>query len=382
MSLKNIQIVRILPGLLIPILFLSACNFPGLQPTQDQFATAAAETVSAELTQANAETTATIEPTVTTGPATEIPPTSTETPTETPELECSDKAGFVEDVTIPDDTRMDQDETFTKIWKLKNAGTCTWTTTYTLVFDSGNIMGGPPSTPLPQAVPPEGEINLEVQLTAPTTNGTHRGNWILRNDKGEKFGLGADADSTFFVQIVVGPTPTPKPKVFYNFLDRYCDATWTSGAGTLPCPGTDSDATGFVLKVNNPELENGASENEPALYTHPQWVNDGTITGTFPEIDIIDGDHFKTVIGCLFKSGGSACNVKFQIMYSANGGPMQILSQWTEIYDGTIRKVDIDLADSGLAGKSVVFSLNVLANGAAEQDWAFWLVPRIEGPSR
>jgi hypothetical protein len=137
-----------------------------------------------------------------------------------------------------------------------------------------------------------------------------------------------------------------------------------------------------VLKVNNPELENGASENEPALYTHPQWVNDGTITGTFPEIDIIDGDHFKTVIGCLFKSGGSACNVKFQIMYSANGGPMQILSQWTEIYDGTIRKVDIDLADSGLAGKSVVFSLNVLANGAAEQDWAFWLVPRIEGPSR
>ena len=137
-----------------------------------------------------------------------------------------------------------------------------------------------------------------------------------------------------------------------------------------------------MVKVSDPKLENGATENEPVLFTHPQWVDGGLISGRFPAIDVVEGDRFKAVIGCLYKSGGSACEVKFQVTYHADGGSTKLLGQWEEVYDGTIRKIDIDLAEEGLAGKSVEFALVVLANGPSTQDWAFWLLPRIDGPPR
>jgi hypothetical protein len=284
------------------LLGLSSCNFPGLQATPDQFATAAAETVSAQLTQSAEDT-----PVITEDTATPEPPTATETvPSETPEptasptVACTDEAKFSKDVTVPDNTRMDPGEEFEKIWRLENVGTCPWTENYSVVFDSGNIMDGPPSITLETTVEPGGTIDISIPLTAPLTNGTHKGNWLLRNANGLLFGLGDDADAPFWVIIVVGPTPTPEPDSVYNFVDHYCDAAWVSGAGALPCPGTDADATGFVIKVIDPKLENGATENEPALFTHPQWVNNGVISGRFPAINVVEGDHFKAVIGSQF----------------------------------------------------------------------------------
>jgi hypothetical protein len=372
----------LVPGLFILSIMLSACNFPGLQPTQDQFATAAAETVAAQLTLAATSPSVPIEDTVTPGPGTEIPASGTPQPTASPSPTegCTDNAKWVKDVTIPDDTRMDPGESFEKIWRIENSGTCTWTTAYSVVFDSGNIMSGPPSQSFVGSVPPGGTVDISVSLTAPMTNGTHRGEWKLRNNKGLVFGFGSDGTSPIWVQIIVGPTPTPEPEVVYNLVSDYCAANWVSGAGVLSCPGTDSDAEGFVLRRNNPKLENGSTENETALFTHPQWVNNGVISGRFPAFDVVAGDHFKTVIGCLY--GGAACDVKFQITYHADGGSLQLLDQWTETYDNTIRKIDIDLEAAGLAGKSVEFSLVVQANGSSAQDWAFWLLPRIEGPPR
>jgi hypothetical protein len=368
----------------ILLLSLSSCNFPGLQPTPDQFATAAAETVSAQLTQSSDDTPVVVEDTATPEPPeeTEIVPSDTPEPTASPTVTCTDEAKFSKDVTVPDNTRMDPGEEFEKIWRLENVGTCPWTENYSIVFDSGNIMDGPPSITLGTTVEPGGTIDISIPLTAPLTNGTHKGNWLLRNTKGLLFGLGDDADAPFWVIIVVGPTPTPQPESVYSFVDHYCDASWVSGAGALPCPGTESDATGFVVKKNDPRLENGSIDDEVALFTHPQWVNDGVISGRFPAIDVVEGDHFRAVIGCLYNSGGSACEVKFQVTYHADGGSLKLLGQWEETYDGTIRKLDIDLADEGLAGKSVEFSLVVLANGPSNQDWAFWLEPRIVGPPR
>jgi hypothetical protein len=192
------------------------------------------------------------------------------------------------------------------------------------------------------------------------------------------FGLGNDADVPFFVQIVVGATPTPAPEVVNDFVANYCDAEWVSGAGVLSCPGADTDAEGFVLKLDSPKLENGTTENEPALFVHPEWVNNGVISGKFPSFEVIDGDRFLAVVGCLFN--GLACDVRFQLNYRENGGPLQNLGQWDQSYDGAIQKLDIDLSD--LADKSVQFVLAVLANGPSNQDWGFWLVPRIVGSPR
>ncbi|OGO18546.1 MAG: hypothetical protein A2Z14_19240 [Chloroflexi bacterium RBG_16_48_8] len=382
MRKENRMKMIIMPSVVFLMLMLSACNFPGLSSTEDQFATAAAETVAAQLTVGPQRSPVVIDDTATPEPPTEKPSTDTPQPsiTPSPTEACTDKAHLVKDVTIPDFTRMDPGENFTKIWRLENAGTCTWTTGYALVFDGGNIMGGPPSTSLSGNVPPGATVDISVDLTAPLTIGTHKGDWKLRNSTGILFGIGSDSNSPFFVQIIVGPTPTPKPQTVYNFVANYCSAAWVSGAGLLSCPGAEGDAEGFVVKKDNPKLENGNTDDEPALFTHPQWVNNGVISGRFPAFNVVEGDHFKTVIGCLY--GGAACDVKFQITYHANGGSLTLLDQWTETYDGTIRKIDIDLAANGLAGKSVEFSLVVQANGPSNQDWAFWLLPRIEGPPR
>jgi hypothetical protein len=132
------------------------------------------------------------------------------------------------------------------------------------VFDSGNIMSGPASVALPGTVAPNATVDLRSTSRRPP-NGTHRGNWKLRNSASVIFGIGVNANQPFWVQITVGPTGV----VVYDFYVKACDAQWVSGAGTLPCPGSDDDSEGFVLKLTTPRWENGSVENEPGLETHP-----------------------------------------------------------------------------------------------------------------
>lgn len=365
-------------GLLL-MLALAACNFPqATQSSDDLLATAAAQTVAAQLTEA-AGSIATLPPegaTATPSP----PPSATSVPTSSPSptASCSNRATFVQDVTIPDDTNLPAGDSFEKTWRLRNTGTCTWTTDYDVVFESGNIMSGPPSAPLAGAVAPNATVDITVSLTAPNSDGTHRGNWLLRDAAGVVFGLGQQAATPFFVRIVVGATATPEPEVFYDLAANYCDAEWVSGAGVLSCPGADTDEEGFVIRLSSPKLENGTTENEPALFTHPQWINDGVISGKFPAFEVEDGDRFRAVIGCLFN--GVACNVRFQLNYRADGGGIQNLGQWDQTYDGAVRQLNVDL--SSLEGHSVELVLAIRSNGPSNQDWAFWLAPRVVGPPR
>ena len=353
-----------------------ACNYPGFQQqsSDDSQATAAAETVSAQLTLVSSTEPAP-EPSATQPPLSTAAATVESLPTESPTPDCTNEVAFVEDVTIPDDTNISAGDTFDKTWRLRNEGTCTWTTEYDVVFDSGNIMAGPPSSPLPHDVAPGSTVDVEISLTAPGSDGTHRGEWKLRAPGDLVFGLGDDNDKPFFVQIVVGAQP---PEVVYDFVANYCDATWRTGAGELSCPGADSDAEGFVVKLNSPKLEDGRTENEPALFTHPEWVNNGVISGTFPAFDVEEGDEFHAVIGCLFDA--VACDVTLQLNYKQDGGVLTPLREWEESYDGEFRIVEVDL--SSLAGSSVEFALAVLSDGAFNEDQVFWLAPRIIGPPR
>ncbi len=364
---------KLAPVVILSCFLLAACNFPGLQEQteQDGLATSAAETVAAQLTLVFSTPPA-FEATETREPAPTTTATNVPDPTESATPDCTNEVSFVEDVTIPDDTNIPAGDTFDKVWKLRNEGSCTWTTEYDVVFEGGNIMAGPPSAPLPSAVPPGSTVDVEISLTAPGSDGTHRGDWKLRSPDGVAFGLGNDGETPFFVQIVVGAQAA---EVVYDFIGKYCDAIWRTGAGDLSCPGTDSDNEGFVVKLNTPELEGGRTENEPALFTHPEWVNNGVISGRFPALVVKDGDEFHAVIGCLFDA--LACDMTMQLNYRADGGVLTPLRDWDETYDGEFRVVEVDL--SSLAGRSVEFVLAVQANGPFNQDWAFWLAPRIVG---
>jgi hypothetical protein len=135
-------------------------------------------------------------------------PSSTATPSLT---ECSDKAKFVADVTIPDGSSVKAGSSFTKTWRMTNTGTCSWDTSYAIVFASGERMGGGSPNPLPGIVAPGSTVDLGLNLVAPSASGSYKGNWLIRNPAGALFGIGSQGDQPFWVQIVVGPTATPVP---------------------------------------------------------------------------------------------------------------------------------------------------------------------------
>ena len=164
--------IRLFHVFMIFAMFLGACNLPTNDP-EAATATAAAMTVIAQLSETPTPS-ATATPLAT---LTEIAlPTNTSTPVATATPTCP-QAQFVTDVTIPDGTVMTPGQSFTKKWRIRNTGQCAWSG-YTLVFDSGDSMGGPSSQPI-GAVNPGQEIDLEVNLTAPGSAGSYKGYWRI-----------------------------------------------------------------------------------------------------------------------------------------------------------------------------------------------------------
>jgi multidrug efflux pump subunit AcrA (membrane-fusion protein) len=206
--------------IIFAVSFLIGCNLPGIAGDSSKMdITQAYQTLNAGLTQAVAEaqtqtpsldvsgSTAT-ESIEFTGTATlaNSPTQGLESETSTPVPgEICDQAAAANpiDITIEDDTEMEPGEIFTKIWRVVNVGTCTWTTEYQIVFFSGESMGAITSVPLPDQVQQGESVDLEVEMTAPEEPGTYQGNWKLRNTDGQLFGIGPGGESPFWVRIVV-----------------------------------------------------------------------------------------------------------------------------------------------------------------------------------
>ena len=142
---------------------------------------------------------------ITAQPSATTPPTPTPTsppPTPTQQPDCADRAAFVSE-TIPDGSGVKPGEQIEKTWRLRNAGDCTWNTGYSLAFSGGSQMDAASPQPLAAAVAPGETVELRVKLVAPTAAGTYRSEWMLVNAAGEKFGLGANGDRPFWVEIEV-----------------------------------------------------------------------------------------------------------------------------------------------------------------------------------
>lgn len=170
--------------------------------------TAAAETAGAMMTEIAAQTPTPLPATPTETPA---PPTATLAPTATQSPAASPTSGLGATAdnseftgeTVPDGTDFAPGQTFVKTWKLKNNGTSTWTTAYSFVFIDGSQMGGQASLPLNSQVAPGQTVDLAVNLTAPSTAGTHTGYWKMKNATGQLFG------TAVWVTIDVGGAGTP-----------------------------------------------------------------------------------------------------------------------------------------------------------------------------
>lgn len=220
-------------------LFVSACNLPS-QNSEDIASTAAAETVQALLsaTPSSGVATASYTPLPIPVTPTFTPlPAVTNTPAATATTNCN-VGQFVTDVTIPDGTVVTPGQAFTKKWRIKNIGSCAWTG-FSLVFDSGDSMGGS-ATKAISTVNPGQEIDLEINLTAPSTVGNYRGYWRINTNGGVLVPIvNGSQGKTFYVDIKVQnpstatPSPTPTPTSTPVFAVTSVTFTNTGGCGAF-----------------------------------------------------------------------------------------------------------------------------------------------------
>jgi hypothetical protein len=94
-------------------------------------------------------------------------------------------------------------------WRLKNAGTSTWTAGYLLRYYSGETFGAPKEISLGREVPPGEEIDISIPMEAPANPGNYRSDWVMSNENRSNF------KEPVFLRIKVAkpitPTPTPNP---------------------------------------------------------------------------------------------------------------------------------------------------------------------------
>lgn len=180
----------------------------------------------------------------------------------TPTAQCNNRAVFVGDVTAPDNTKIAPGQTFTKIWRLRNEGSCTWTRDYAIVFDSGDHLSGPDLSPLPGEVLPKQTVDISLTLTAPNDKGAYQGFWKLRAPSGETFSVGRNP---FWVKIVVltSLVVTPTPVVGSNISGwawhdlcspgKEAESTPTPPSGCVAAPGGGYQANG-VYDAGEPRI--------------------------------------------------------------------------------------------------------------------------------
>jgi len=187
-------------------------------------------------------------------PVTLETPTPSVTPTElvpNNPADCVNKASFVSDVTIPDNSNVNAGAAFTKTWRIRNAGTCIWWSGYKLTHYSQDAMSAPASVPLPVTNPGE-TVDISIDLVAPSAPGTYQGNFVVKNPA--DLIMQVDNDSRLWVIINVGSgsANTPAASGSGSGSATTPSTGGGSGSGTATCAfTTDAPRTGQVAAAIN-----------------------------------------------------------------------------------------------------------------------------------
>ncbi len=302
------------------VFFLVGCNLPGNNVVNtvapDAAFTQAAQTVAAELTRVSLIASPTPNPpTLTSSPL----PTNTTVPSPTLTPIPCNKASYdptTIDVTFPDNSLLNPGQMFTKIWRIRNAGTCTWTSGYKVAFDHGDALGVPLgfSQSLTGGVVPPGQtLDISVNLTAPMTNGTYRGDWAVKDQNGTTFmtfvviiKIAAPVTITLFpvagesgtIRTDAGPFPDYTTGELNADINRSCQAFLSYDISGIPAAATITEVkvnftsytiTGnpFGLGALNAYVTNYGSTLEPADYVADYPVNPAGHWTTAVELNTI-----------------------------------------------------------------------------------------------
>jgi uncharacterized protein YkwD len=259
-----------------------------------------------------------------------VPPAITVTPeiTSTPTLaitipaNCTNTAVLLRDVTIQDGTRVNAGETFTKIWEFQNTGICPWIG-YTLKFAAGDQMSAPLSAPIPATLPRD-KVEVSVQLTAPTANGSYTGYFTLNDPNGRDVSIGVE--KTFWVKITVGSGGTVP------------QATSSGGGGSVNTPSAStggggncnySQNTSYTNQIASLINEERARAGLPALTVNSLLANAAQAHAADMACNNMishTGSNGSSVYSRAASAGYSSSYVE-EIIYGG-GGPQAAMMWW------------------------------------------------------
>jgi uncharacterized protein YkwD len=249
-------------------------------------------------------------------PPTSTPTVGTPVPTNAPD--CTNQASFVADITIPDETNVAGGTTFTKTWRIANTGTCVWGPDYTLTHYSGERLNVVNFVPLAVTYPGQ-NLDISIDLTAPTNTGRYQGNYVVKNPAGLIMSIGDDSRLWVIINVTVlgagTATSTATATAISNTAVGSVTVTTTastgtattgtasgSGASTAACAATTDRAklTEVITAVNayraqkglpaytvNPRLAQAAQRHANDIACNKLYVHTGT-DGSTPRTRVAD----------------------------------------------------------------------------------------------
>jgi hypothetical protein len=165
-------------------------------------------------------------------------------------------------------------------------------------------------------------------------------------------------------------------KGIYDFTDysNAAQAVWQTGSGNVTFPGISGDPRGYALIVSNASLE-GEVQYPSVLETHPEYVSNGYIMGTYPSRTVSPNERMIVLIGFL-TTGYSIDGANYQVRFLEKGENSSILLNVHADYDDHLDKYTIDL--SAYAGKVGRFVLYVNGGENPDNDYTVWAEAYIE----
>jgi uncharacterized protein YkwD len=159
---------------------------------------------------------------------------------------------MIADVTVPDNSVMTRGQKFTKTWRFMNNGKCSWSG-YTIAFFAGDRMSTPDSVPVP-ATEAGKTVDVSVELTAPSVDGSYTGFYILKNDKGETLPIGIE--QTFWLKVLIG-NAAPAPVSTLPANGTAVPTTQVRGPASCNYSSSGSYVNEIASLINNARLANG-----------------------------------------------------------------------------------------------------------------------------
>ena len=215
----------------------------------------------------------------------------------------------------------------------------------------------------------ETALNLDCEFTYKSYYGSIESKATVDTEDGVDE---SDEDNNTWLESI----SVSRPEVVYDFVEKADTVSWQAGPPTvnLPFPGSPGDSDGFVIPVSGENWETGSPVQGTCLETHPRWVNDGVIAGTYIDIYqsgyvVEEGDRFRATVGLL--EGAGAGDVNFLVMIRSSGTVGNVwIADVNDTYGDGLKTIDVDLTP--YAGSPADFILKVEANGDSAQDWACW----------